>query len=126
MKSRSRWPAIVVAAGILASPFAIAAPAYAIGSFNVKLTAAGCTEGDYYGQSARVNVSGIWGIRATTKYTYPVCFSNVVGARPFGPTSSGPWQYNNQTVVTTLTLGTTYPASGAGWHNVNGAHMRTA
>ena len=102
-----------------------AEPAWALGSFSVKLTASGCTEGDYYGQSARVSIDGIWYIRAITKYTYPICVNNVVGARPIGPSSSGPWAYNNTTVTTYLDVGLTYPAVGAGRHSVNGSYNRS-
>jgi hypothetical protein len=120
-----KWAVAALAAAIVTNPVLAAAPAFAIGSFNVKLTAAGCTEGDYYGQSARVSTNGIWGIRGTTRYTYPVCAVNTAGVRVFGPSSSSSWKYSLQSVTWTLTLGTNYPSSGAGWHTVNRDYLRT-
>ena len=104
----------------------VASPADALGSFTVKLTAAGCTEGDYYGQSVRYGEGPVWYIRATTSYTNPICLppGNVAGARGIGPSSASGWQYNNGSVVVYLNVGTTYPPSGGGQHNVNGAHLR--
>lgn len=125
MRIKRRLLAAAATVGIIGAGFIAASPAWALGSFSEKLTASGCTQGDYYGQSARVSTGGVWNIRAITKYTYPICALNVVGARPIGPSSSGPWAYNNTSVTTYLNVGLTYPSSGGGSHNVNGAYTRS-
>ena len=110
---------------LVAGSLVVATPAQALGSFNVKLTAWGCTEGDYYGQSTRTSSGSEWFIRAITSYTYPICINGTPGARAIGPTSATSWQYNTNSVTVYLSTGLTYPSSGSGQHSVDDDHLRT-
>lgn len=123
---KRRLAATVAAAALTLGTVLVAAPAHALGSNSEKLSASGCTEGDYWKQSQRISIGGVWYIRANTSYTYPICAGgNVVGSRAIGPNTVGSWGYQFRTVSTQVATGTAYPSGGAGNHNVNNAYSRT-
>lgn len=121
-----------VALGFAAATTALAiglspTAASAVGSFNVKLSAFGCTEGDYKGSSYTYTVSGAYFAYATTSYQYPICagVNSIPGARPIAGGTLGAWAYGGGSHVTTRIQKAFFDQTVNGHHSVgNGAHLR--
>lgn len=102
-------------------------PATAAGSFSVKHTAWGCTEGDYKGSSYSAYISGAAWAYAVTSYQYPICApsnSSIPGARPIAGSTLGTWQYGITSSVTTRLQKPNGSLTAYGHHSVGGAFLR--
>ncbi|GAA1230113.1 hypothetical protein JOF42_000352 [Microbacterium phyllosphaerae] len=121
-----------IAVGMAAAVTALAiglAPtsASAVGNFNVKHTAFGCTEGDYKGSSYTYTVSGAYFAYAVTSYQYPICApsaSSVPGARAIAGSTMGAWAYSATSSVTTRIQKAFFDQVPYGHHSVGGGYLR--
>lgn len=117
---------LVTAAAAIAITFAPTA-ASAVGNFNVKLSAASCTEGDYSGSSYTYTVGGAYFAYAVTNYAHPVCINpgnKVPGARAIAGSTVGSWAYGVGTSVTTRIQKANFEQTPYGHHSVGGVHLR--
>jgi hypothetical protein len=116
------------AAMLLAAAFVSTAvvPANASGAFNVKLSATGCTEGDYYGTSYSSAGGGAAWANGKTSYRYPICIGSggIPGVRVFGGGASTAWQYSPGSIVETRVQKGNPAGDANGNHSVGDAHAR--
>lgn len=127
---RQKRARIAIAGVVIAAALAMSiapAPAFAAGSFSVKLSAWGCTEGDYKGSSYSSTVSGGYFAYATTSYQYPICLptaSSIPGARPIAGSTMGAWAYGVGSSVSTRIQKANSSQAAYGNHSVGGGNLR--
>lgn len=128
---RSGRMAMAGAAVLLAAAFVATSvvPASANGSFNVKLSAWGCTEGDYYGTSYSSIGGGSAYAHGVTSYQYPICApsaSSIPGVRAYAGGASTGWQYSPGSRVEARVQKSDPNATAWGNHTVGGANSRNS
>lgn len=119
--------AALIAAGLVVS---LPMSASANGSYTEKLSASGCTEGDYYRTSYSSAVSGAAYANAYTSYTGMICVpfssSSIPGARAIAGSTLGAWAYGAGSYASTRIQKASGSQIAYGHHSVGGYYARNS